>query len=372
MNRSTLPTGTMPAIKKLRDAPGLDFVEKTPVPEMGPRDVIVGVTHAGVCGTDRHIYEWDAWSKSRIPLGITTGHEFVGKVLAVGDAVRGVEVGQRVSAEGHIGCGHCEPCRTGNGHICETVDILGIDIDGCFAPYVRVPEENIWPVDPRIPDKIAAVFDPLGNAMHTVMAAGVSGKSVLITGVGIIGLMAVTIARAAGAARIFVTDVDKKRLDLALTLGADEAFVGTDETWPDQVRAHTGRQGPQVLLEMSGNAKAIRQGFKALRNGGTAALLGIPGAPVSLDLPNDIIFKGATVLGINGRKMFETWFQVESFVTSGRLNLEPIVTHQIAMSDFESAFKMMQSGEAIKVVLEIPQEGATKCQTQHTSAVVAS
>jgi threonine 3-dehydrogenase len=372
MTRSKLPTGVMPAIKKLHDAPGLNFVAETPVPRMGARDVIVAVSHAGVCGTDRHIYEWDAWSKSRIPLGITTGHEFVGKVLAVGDAVRGVEIGQRVSAEGHIGCGHCEPCRTGNGHICETVDILGIDIDGCFAPYVRVPEENIWPVDPRIPDKIAAVFDPLGNAMHTVMAAGVSGKSVLITGVGIIGLMAVTIARAAGAARIFVTDIDKKRLDLAMTLGADEAFSGLDDSWPDQVRAHTGRQGPQVLLEMSGNAKAIRQGFKALRNGGTAALLGIPGAPVSFDLPNDIIFKGATVLGINGRKMFETWYQVESFVTSGRLNLEPIVTHQIAMADFESAFKMMQSGEAIKVVLEIPQEGATKCQTQHTSAVVAS
>lgn len=372
MTRKNLPTGTMPAIKKLHDAPGLDYVAQTPVPEMGPRDVVVAVTHAGVCGTDRHIYEWDAWSRSRIPLGITTGHEFVGKVLAVGDAVRGVEVGQRVSAEGHIGCGHCEPCRTGNGHICETVDILGIDIDGCFAPYVRVPEENIWPVDPRIPDRIAAVFDPLGNAMHTVMAAGVSGKSVLITGVGIIGLMAVTIARAAGAARIFVTDIDKKRLDLALKLGADEAFLGTDDSWPDQVRAHTGKQGPQVLLEMSGHGKAIKQGFKALRNGGTAALLGIPGSPVALDLPNDIIFKGATVLGINGRKMFETWYQVESFVTSGRLNLDPIVTHQIAMADFEQAFKMMQSGEAIKVVLEIPQEKNTTCQTPHMSAATAS
>lgn len=346
----------MLAIKKNHAQPGLDWCPHTPVPAIGPGDVLVAVTHAGICGTDRHIYEWDAWSASRVPIGTTVGHEFVGQVVARGDAVTRVHLGDRVSAEGHIGCGICEPCRTGNGHICEKVDILGIDRDGCFAQYVAIPQENVWPVHPDIPNHVAAVLDPLGNAMHTVMAAGVSGRSVLITGVGIIGLMAVTIARAAGAGTILVTDVDPKRLALAKQLGADHTFDARDEDWPAQVRKLTHNQGPQVLLEMSGHGKAIHQGFTALRNGGTAALLGLPAGPIELDLPNDIIFKGATVLGINGRRMFETWYQMESFLLSGRLNLEPIITHQIPMKDFDRGIKMMQSGEAIKVVLEIPHE----------------
>lgn len=345
---------TMTAIKKLRAEPGLTWCDNVSVPAVGPRDVLIKVTHAGICGTDRHIYEWDAWSKSRIPLGITTGHEFVGTVAAVGDAVFHTRIGQRVSGEGHIGCGLCEPCRTGNGHICEKVDIIGIDRDGCFAQFVSIPEENVWPVHPDIPDRIAAIFDPLGNAMHTVMSAGVSGRSVLITGVGIIGLMAVTISRAAGAGTILVSDIDDRRLNLAKKLGADIAYRADDANWPDKARQATHNQGPQVLLEMSGHPTAISQGFKALRNGGTAALLGLPSKPVPFDLANDIIFKGVTVLGINGRLMYETWYQVESFVLSGRLNLEPIITHELPMSEFDRGFKLMQAGEAIKVVLSIP------------------
>jgi threonine 3-dehydrogenase len=343
----------MLAVRKLKSEPGLWLQTDTPVPQIGPREVLVGVTHAGICGTDRHIYEWDAWSRSRVKVGITTGHEFVGRVVEIGSAVSRIAVGQRVSAEGHIGCGVCQPCRTGNGHICEKVDILGIDTNGCFAQYVAIPEQNIWPVHPDIPDHIAAIFDPLGNAMHTVMAAGVSGRSVLITGVGIIGLMAVTIAHAAGAGTILVTDVSPRRLELARQLGADVAFDSRDDTWPQTARRLTHDQGPEVLLEMSGHPRAIRQGFAALRNGGTAALLGLPAEPVALDLPNDIIFKGATVLGINGRKMFETWYQVENFLLSGRLNLEPIVTHHLPLVEFERGLKLMQAGEAIKVVLEV-------------------
>ena len=347
-----LPT-SMPAIRKLHDAPGLDFCPEIAVPEYGPRDVLIAVTHAGICGTDRHIFEWDPWSQSRVKVGITTGHEFVGNVVRIGSAVERTSVGQRVSAEGHIGCGVCEQCRTGNGHICDRVDILGIDCNGCFAPYVVVPEENVWPVHDDIPDKVAAIFDPLGNAVHTVMAAGVSGKTVLITGVGIIGLMAVTVAKAAGAGQIYVTDVDENRLKLAEQIGANRSFLATDP-WVDQVRQATGGSGPHVLLEMSGNAHAIRDGFEALRNGGTAALLGIPSDDVSLDLSKLIIFRGATVLGINGRKMFETWYQMENLILSGQLELDPIITHEIEMKDFEDGFKMMQSGEAIKVVMKIP------------------
>ena len=367
----SLPS-SMNAIQKQQDAPGLTWCEEVDVPRIGPREVLVGVTHAGICGTDRHIYEWDAWSRGRVRLGITTGHEFVGRVVAVGGAVRSVEIGQRVSAEGHVGCGKCQPCRTGKGHICERVDILGIDCNGCFAQFVAVPEQNVWPVHPDIADEVAAVFDPLGNAMHTVMAAGVSGRSVLITGVGVIGLMAVTIARAAGAARILVTDINPARLELARSLGADETFPADDPDWAQAARRATGNQGPEVLLEMSGHAAAIRDGFAALRNGGTAALLGLPSDRVSFDLANDIIFKGATVLGINGRLMFETWYQVENFVLSGRLKLEPIITHHLPLADFQRGLELMQAGEAIKVVLDIPHEEPLPCRTPTSKNVAAN
>ena len=369
MKSSTAPT--MSAIRKLQAAPGLDLRHDVPRPAIGARDVLVNVTHAGICGTDRHIYEWDRWSQNRIKVGITTGHEFVGRVVAVGKAVERATVGQRVSAEGHVGCGRCEPCRTGNGHICEHVEILGIDRDGGFAQLVAVPEDNIWPVHPEIRDEVAAIFDPLGNAVHTVMTAGVSGKTVLITGVGIIGLMAVGVARAAGASQIFVSDVDPARLALARRLGADAAFLASED-WLPQIRQRTGGYGVHVLLEMSGHPQAIRNGFEALRGGGHAALLGIPANDVALDLPRHVIFKGATIHGINGRRMFETWYQMESLLLSGRLDLDPIITHVLPLEDFEQGLRMMQSGEAIKVVLRIPPLDATECQIPTSISAAAS
>ncbi|MBC7834567.1 MAG: L-threonine 3-dehydrogenase [Phycisphaerales bacterium] len=323
------------------------------VPAVGPRDVLIKVKKAGICGTDRHIWEWDAWAASRIPVGIVTGHEFVGHVIAVGSAVTRAQVGQRVSAEGHITSWTDYNSRTGHAHIARDTKILGVDRDGCFAEYVSVPEENVWPVHPGIPDHVAAVLDPLGNAVHTVMSANVSAKTVLITGVGIIGLMSVTVAKAAGASRIFVTDVDQRRLDLAKKLGAVKAYNAADKGWIDDIRSQTRGDGPDVLVEMSGHSGAIDDGFKALRMGGTASLLGIPSKPITFDLTNHVIFKGATVLGINGRKMFETWYQMESLLLSGRLQLEDIITHQLPMADFAQGFRLMQSGEGIKIVLDI-------------------
>ena len=352
MTATTL--GVMPAIRKTESAPGLTWCPETPVPQIGPTDVLVRVTHAGICGTDRHIYEWDRWSQSRVKVGITTGHEFVGRVERVGEGVRNIEIGTRVSAEGHVGCGQCEPCRTGRAHICESCSILGIDRDGCFAQFISVPQENIWRVNPQIPDRFAAIFDPLGNAVHTVMAAGVSNKSVLITGVGTIGLMAVAVARAVGAWRIVVTDVNPERLALAQRLGADEAIDSRAGNVVANIRRASGRTGPDVLLEMSGHPQALVDGLDSLQNGGRVALLGIPADEVSLDLARLIIFKGATVLGINGRIMFETWYQMEKLLLSG-LDLDPIVTHQMALSEFDAGFSKMQSGEAIKVVLQIPE-----------------
>ncbi len=344
----------MIGIKKMKSAEGLDLIEKIDVPEIGPTDVLVQVTHVGICGTDRHIYEWDAWASSRVPVGVTCGHEFVGRIVKTGVACLHRKVGDRVSAEGHIGCGICPACRQGQAHICEKVDILGIDCDGCFAEFVCVPESNCWLVPESIPNEYAAIFDPLGNAMHTVMAAGVSGKTVLITGTGIIGLMAVSISKHAGAGQILVTDVNPGRLEIARGLGADNTFLATDPNWSKEVRAETQGHGVDVLLEMSGAPTAINDGFSALRNGGTAALLGLPAKPVTFDLNNQIIFKGAKVLGINGRLMYETWYQVERFLLANKVDLKPILTHVIDVKDFHKGFKMMQSGEAIKVVMKLP------------------
>ncbi|MCC5786774.1 MAG: L-threonine 3-dehydrogenase [Phycisphaerales bacterium] len=344
----------MRALVKHHAGEGLRFVTDRPTPEIGPRDVLIRVRKAGICGTDRHIWQWDEWAAGRIPVGIVTGHEFSGVVEAVGEAVTRVTKGQRVSAEGHITAGLDYNSRTGNAHIARDTKILGIDRDGIFADFVSVPEENVWPIHDRIPDRIAAAFDPLGNAVHTVMAADVSAKSVLISGVGIIGLMAVTVAKAAGASRIFCTDVNPPRLALAKKLGAVEAFdVREGSGWLGEIRKACRGEGVDVLLEMSGADAAFDQGFRALRNGGTAALLGLPAKHVNFDFNEHIIFKGCTVLGINGRKMWETWYQMEELLLSGRLELDEIITHEFPLEKFEEAFATMISGEGIKVLMDL-------------------
>lgn len=343
----------MRALVKDQPAEGLALQTDRPDPEPGPRDVLIRVHKAGICGTDRHIWQWDEWAASRIPVGIVTGHEFVGVVEKVGPAVTRVQPGTRVSAEGHVTAGTDYNSRTGNAHIASDTRILGIDRDGCFADLIAVPEENVWPVHPDIPDRFAAIFDPLGNAVHTVMAADVSAKTVLVSGVGIIGLMAVTVAKAAGASRIFCTDVNPPRLELARKLGALEAYDARDPSWIDDVRRQCRGEGADVLLEMSGADAAFDQGFRALRNGGTAALLGLPAKSVHFDFNEHVIFKGCKVLGINGRRMFETWYQTEELLLSGRLELDDIVTHEFPLEDYQRAFNTMITGEGIKVLLNI-------------------
>lgn len=344
---------TMRALVKHHAGPELQFTAERPRPVPGPRDVLIKVSKAGICGTDRHIWEWDAWAAGRIPVGIVTGHEFVGVIEQVGAAVTRCRPGQRVSAEGHITAGVDYNSRTGNAHIASDTRILGIDRDGIFADYAVVPEENVWPVHPSIPDRVAAVMDPLGNAVHTVMAAGVSAKSVLITGTGIIGLMAVTVAKAAGAGRIFTTDMDPRRRELSRKLGAVEAFDPRDDSFISTIRKACRNEGVDVLLEMSGSPHAYDQGFSCLRNGGVAALLGIPSKPPTFNITQHVVFKGATVLGINGRKMFETWYQMEELLVGGRLELDDIITHEFPLEQFRKGFETMISGEGIKVVLNI-------------------
>ena len=331
---------------------GLQFRDDRPIPQPGARDVRIKVSKVGICGTDRHIWEWDEWASNRIPVGIITGHEFVGVIDRVGDAVTKYQVGQRVSAEGHLTAGTDYNSRTGNAHVASDTTIFGIDCDGCFADYIVVPEDNVWAMHPDIPDKYAAILDPLGNAVHTVMSAGVSAKTVLISGVGIIGLMAVTVAKAAGASKIYCTDINPPRLELAKKLGATDAFDARDSAWIQKIRSET-YEGVDVLLEMSGAPAAMDQGFRALRNGGTAALLGLPARSVDFDFNAHVIFKGCTVLGINGRKLWDTWYQMEQLLLSGKLELDDIITHEFPIENFEEAFATMMSGEGIKVLMNV-------------------
>jgi threonine 3-dehydrogenase len=346
----------MPALSKTAAAPGFTLGE-VPVPRVGPSDVLIAVRKAGICGTDHHIYDWDTWAQRRIKPPLVVGHEFVGTIAALGEAVKGFSVGERVSAEGHISCGVCLLCRTGEAHICEHVKIIGVDTDGAFARYIAMPAVNVWRLDEAIPDDFAAVFDPLGNAVHTVMAAGVSTKSVVITGVGSIGLMAIPVARAAGAASVYAIDINPAKLALAERVGADAVFDARDPNLLDEIARRTGGAGADVLLEMSGSGSAIDLGLHMLRNGGRAALLGIPPDDVKINLAERIIFKGLTVLGINGRKMFETWYQTEALVKSGRVDLRPIITHVLPLEAYAEAFGLMESGAAAKIVLEV--EGAS-------------
>lgn len=347
------PSKTMICLKKLQSAPGMDLCKDVPIPQIGAHDVLVKVRKAGICGTDRGIYEWGPWAKNRVKVGIIIGHEVMGTIAAVGAGVESLRIGQRVSVEGHLGCGACQPCRTGNGHVCDKVKIIGIDRDGTFAEYLAVPAYNIWPLNDAIPDNVAAIMDPLGNAVHTVMAAGVSGKSVLITGVGIIGLMAVAVAKAAGAARLIAADVDEHRLAVARRLGADECIISKGDKWVDEVRRMTHGLGPEVVCEMSGAHGAIRGALAAMRNCGTMAILGIPKDDVPVNFSDHVIFKGARILGINGRKMFETWYQAEDLILSGKVDMGPIITHEIPLADYRRGFELMAKGEAIKVIMNV-------------------
>jgi threonine 3-dehydrogenase len=345
-------TATMRALCKLRAEPGFTMCE-VPVPEIGPTEVLIRVEKAGICGTDHHIYDWDHWARERVHPPLVIGHEFMGHVAAVGDAVHAVRIGDRVSAEGHIADLTCLLCRTGQAHICERLKIIGVDRDGAFAEYVAMPEYNVWRLDPAIPDEFGAIFDPLGNAVHTVMAAGVSARSVVITGVGSIGLMAIPVARAAGASSIIAIDVNREKLDAAKRLGADHTFLASESGIVGAVKSLTNGDGVDVLLEMSGSASAIDMGLQMARNGGTAALLGIPSDSVNLNLAERIIFKGLTVLGVNGRLMFETWYQTQALVKSGRVDLRSIITHVLPFDQYEKAFELMSDGRAAKIVLDV-------------------
>jgi threonine 3-dehydrogenase len=341
----------MQAVVKAHAAPGVELREVA-VPVPGPGQILVRVQAASVCGTDLHIFEWDQWAQGRIHPPLIPGHEFAGVVAATGSGVTTVKEGDKVSAEMHVACGKCMQCRIGQAHICQHVRILGVDSNGAFASYVLIPETNIWKLPATVPHDWASLLDPLGNAVHTVLAGPIAAQTVAVTGCGAIGLFSIAVAKACGAAKVFAVEVNAHRRGVATTMGADLALDPAKDSVEQQILEATGGTGVDVLLEMSGHPAAMRQGFAMLRTGGRASLLGIPSRPVEIDFARDIIFKGAIVQGINGRKMFETWFQMEALLATGKLDLEPAITHRLKLSEFTKAMALLQSGEAIKVVLK--------------------
>lgn len=341
----------MRALVKPAPGPGLE-IRTVPIPRPGPGDVLVKVHAGGICGTDLHIEEWDPWAGSRLRPPRVIGHEFCGTVVEIGPDVHEVSVGDFIAGESHVSCGHCHLCRQGEAHICEALEIVGVDRDGAFAEYVVLPSRNAWSIGPEIPREVAAIMDPLGNAVHTALAADLAGRSTLIMGCGPIGLCAILIVRRAGATPIVAVDVNPYRLRLARQLGADHVLDGRAEDVRHTVRTLTAGAGADVLLEFSGSPQGLHTGFAALRNGGFAALLGLPHRPVELDLANDVIFKGVRLQGIFGRRLWQTWYQATGLLASG-LDIRPVITHRLPLGRFREAFELMRSGTCGKVILTV-------------------
>jgi threonine 3-dehydrogenase len=341
----------MQAIVKPARAAGLS-VKSVPKPMAGPGEVLIAVRHAGVCGTDLHIADWDAWAEGRLKPPLVIGHEFAGEVVTVGDGVDGLKVGQLVTAEGHIVCGHCLQCRTGNGHICRNTRIIGVDRDGAFAEYIVMPATNVLALD-GIATEVGAIMDPMGNAFHTVLTAEIPGSTVFVVGCGPIGCFAVGIARAAGAAKVIASDVNRTRLALATRMGAHVAINAATDDVVKTVLAETGGEGADVVCEMSGVPSALHQAFATVRMGGRVQLLGIPKGEVPVNFASEIIFKGITIYGVIGRKMYETWHQMRRFLTGGQFDPRPVITHQFPLAKIDDALAAIRSGDAGKVILEI-------------------
>lgn len=341
---------TMLAVVKPQAKAGVE-IRDVAIPQIGPTDVLVKVKVASICGTDLHIYNWDRWAQGRIHPPLIPGHEFCGEVVAFGNEVTSVSEGDFVSAEMHVACGKCLQCRTGEAHICQFVKIIGVDADGAFAEYVRIPESNIWKLDPAIPQEYASILDPLGNAVHTVLAGEIVGRSVAITGCGPIGLFAIAVARAVGAAQVFAIEVNEHRRRIAKEMKADYVLNPAKDDIRSMVAAQTGGAGVDVVLEMAGHPDAIRTAFDIVRRGGRISLLGLTSKPISLNFSEDIIFKGLTIQGINGRRMYQTWYQMTALLKAGKLELHPVITDRMAMKDFSRGMERLTTGEASKILL---------------------
>jgi threonine 3-dehydrogenase len=342
--------GKMKAALKTEPAPGTTLA-LVDIPTIGPRDVLVQVKAASICGTDVHIYEWDAWAQHRMTTPRIFGHEFAGIVVEVGHEVTQLIPGDFVAAETHITCGHCYQCQTGQSHICRNVQILGVDRDGAFAEYIAIPESVAWKTGKEIDHHVASIQEPFGNAVHATFAGDITGKTVAVFGCGPIGLWSIGLARISGSSTIFAIEPNHKRLDIAVEMGADYILNPREIDPVQKILDVTGGLGVDVVLEMSGHPVAIRQGFRALRNGGRVSLLGLPSGMVELDLADEVIFKGATVLGISGRLIYDTWYRTRRILEAGQFDLKRVITHTLPFEQIHDAMEIMKSGDCGKIVL---------------------
>jgi threonine 3-dehydrogenase len=342
----------MKAVVKTKRTKGMEFI-KVSAPRIGPRDVLIKVTLASICGTDVHIHDWTRWAQQRFTPPRIIGHEFVGKVKKIGNEVTQVKVGDRVSAESHISCGDCYQCRNGYSEVCKNLSLLGVDHDGACAEYLTLPEHVLWKNDPKIPDEWATIQEPFGNAIDTVMAEDVSAKTVLILGAGPIGLLATGIARASGASIIIVSDPNNYRLNISKKMGAHITLNPKKQDIIPPVLEATNNNGVDVVLEFSGNNQALNQGLKTITPGGRISILGIYEKRVSIDLNKEVIFKKIRIYGITGRKVFSTWNKTSRFLSSGLVDPSPIITHQFPLKDYEKGIKLMRDGKCGKVILKV-------------------
>ncbi len=339
----------MKALVKAKPEEGL-WMENVPVPETGPNDVLIRINKTAICGTDVHIWNWDDWAAETIPVPMVVGHEFCGEIVELGSAANRYEIGQRVSGEGHIVCHTCRNCRAGRGHLCRNSRGVGVHRQGAFAEYLCLPQENVVPIPDDIPDEIAAIFDPFGNAVHTALSFDLIGEDVLVTGAGPIGIMGALVAQRAGARKVVITDINPMRLELAKSMGVQHV-ANTAEEGIDEVMNRIGMsEGFDVGLEMSGAAPAMRDMVHYMNNGGKIALLGIAPKGFAIDW-NEVIFKMLKIKGIYGREMFETWYKMIGLVQGG-LDLTPLITHRLDIDDFAQGFAEMRAGRAGKVVLD--------------------
>jgi len=339
---------TMKALVKREARPGL-WLEEVPVPEIGINDVLVRVDRTGICGTDVHIETWDAWARRTIPVPMVVGHEFVGEIVAVGSNVNDFFPGDVVSGEGHVVCGRCRNCLAGRRHLCKATSGVGVNRAGAFAEYIALPQTNVWLQAPGIDRDVAAIFDPLGNAVHTALSFDLLGEDVLVTGAGPIGIMAVAVARHAGARHVVITDMNPYRLALARRMGASVALDVRSDDLAGVMADLDMREGFDVGLEMSGSPAALRQMLDVMCHGGKIAMLGIPAEPIAIDW-NTVVFNMLTIKGIYGREMYETWYKMTVMIQSG-LDVAPVITHRFPCTEFERGFAAMKSGESGKVIL---------------------
>jgi len=340
----------MRGLAKLKKEPGIWMVEDADIPAIKDTEVLIRITKSAICGTDLHIYNWDEWSQRTIPVPMITGHEYTGVIEKVGADVLHLKKGDRVSGEGHLVCGTCRNCRAGKRHLCRNTVGIGVNRQGSFAEFLSLPADNVVKLPADIPDEIAAILDPLGNAVHTALAFDLVGEDVLITGAGPIGMMAAAICKHVGARHIVITDMNPYRLDLAKQLGATRTVDVAKEKLKDVMDELGMTEGFDVGLEMSGNEHGIRDMLRNMNSGGKIALLGIPPKEVSIDW-NQVIFKGLTIKGIYGREMYETWYKMIAMLQSG-LDISPIITHRFKIRDFEKGFQAMKTGQSGKVVLD--------------------